>query len=46
MNCKNDGLLMDEYPDKWECFSCGYRIAKLNDDMSPRLQNKIIREMK
>lgn len=46
MNCKNDGLLMDEFLDKWECFSCGYRIAKLHSTMSPSEMNKIVQEMK
>ena len=46
MNCKREGLLMDEYPDRWECCVCGYRIAKLNDKMSPSEINKIVSEMK
>ena len=46
MNCKNDELLMDEYPDKWECCVCGYTIKKLDQRMSPSEIQKIVNEMK
>jgi uncharacterized paraquat-inducible protein A len=46
MKCKCGDIIMNEFSDYWECDFCGYRLAKLNDLMSPRLQAKIIREMK
>ena len=46
MICKNDKMLMDEYPDKWECMNCGYTIMKLNDEMSQSQINKIVSKLK
>lgn len=45
MNCKC-GLIMDEFPERWECDFCGYKIAKLYSTMSPSEMQKIVQEMK